>query len=42
LLALLSPADLPRAARHSELGEVSLEQMLHEWAAHYLLHIVQA
>ena len=42
LLSALAPADLPRTARHSELGEVSLEQMLHEWAAHDLMHTVQA
>ena len=34
-------ADLPQA-RHQELGPVTLEQLLHEWAAHDLMHTVQA
>ena len=34
--------DLSRTARHSELGIVSLEELLHEWAAHDLMHTVQA
>jgi DinB superfamily len=38
----LTPDDLPRTAGHSELGMVTLEQMLHEWAAHDLMHTVQA
>lgn len=38
----LSVADLPRSARHAELGMVTLEQMLQEWAAHDLMHTVQA
>jgi hypothetical protein len=42
LLARLTPADLSRTARHSELGSVTLEQLLHEWAAHDLMHTVQA
>lgn len=42
LLAGLTPADLPRQARHSELGPVTLEELLHEWAAHDLMHTVQA
>lgn len=42
LLATLSPGDLPRTARHSELGLVTLEQMLNEWAAHELNHTIQA
>ena len=42
LLAKLTPADLPRTARHQELGPVTLEQLLHEWAAHDLMHTVQA
>jgi len=33
---------LPRTARHQELGPVTLEQLLHEWAAHDLMHTVQA
>ena len=42
LLATLRPEDLARTARHSELGPVTLGQMLHEWAAHDLNHTVQA
>jgi hypothetical protein len=42
LLAKLAPADLPRKARHQELGLVTLDQLLHEWAAHDLMHTVQA
>jgi hypothetical protein len=34
--------DLSRSARHSELGVVTLEELLHEWAAHDLMHTVQA
>jgi hypothetical protein len=42
LLTTLRPADLGRRARHAELGPVSLDEMLHEWAAHDLMHTVQA
>lgn len=42
LLHALGEADLPRTARHAELGPVTLEQLLHEWAAHDLMHTVQA
>jgi hypothetical protein len=41
-LSRVTPADLSRTARHSELGIVSLNEMLHEWAAHDLMHTVQA
>ena len=41
-LAALTPSDLERRARHAELGMVSLDQMVHEWAAHDLNHTVQA
>ena len=41
-LETLSPADLERTARHAELGPVTLRQMLNEWAAHDLMHTVQA
>jgi DinB family protein len=34
--------DLTRTAQHSELGTVSLRELLHEWAAHDLMHTVQA
>jgi hypothetical protein len=38
----ISKADLDRRARHSELGVVSLRELLHEWAGHDLMHTVQA
>jgi hypothetical protein len=41
-LAALQPADLARQARHAELGLVTLEQMINEWAAHDLNHTIQA
>ncbi len=41
-LARLTPADLDRQAVHQELGRVTLSEMLHEWAAHDLMHTVQA
>ena len=34
--------DLGLRARHAELGAVTLEQMINEWAAHDLNHTVQA
>lgn len=42
LLGKITPADLDRTARHSELGLVTLGQLLNEWAAHDLMHTVQA
>lgn len=42
LLTQLTERDLARTARHAELGEVTLGQMVHEWAAHDLMHTVQA
>jgi DinB superfamily len=41
-LTPVTPADLGRQARHAELGIVSLSELLHEWAAHDLMHTVQA
>ena len=41
-LAKITPADLPRTARHAELGIVTLSELVHEWAAHDLMHTVQA
>lgn len=35
-------ADLTKRARHQELGVVTLSELLHEWAAHDLMHTVQA
>jgi hypothetical protein len=42
LLAGLGGADVDRTAIHAELGQVTLEEMLHEWVAHDLCHTVQA
>lgn len=42
LLETVTPADLDRTAVHAELGEVTLSEMLYEWAAHDLMHTVQA
>jgi hypothetical protein len=42
LLEKVTPGDLEKRARHQELGEVSLRELLHEWAAHDLMHTVQA
>lgn len=41
-LRRLRAEDLPRKAIHPELGEVTLGELLHEWAAHDLMHTVQA
>jgi hypothetical protein len=38
----LAESELGRTARHAELGPVSLDQMVNEWAAHDLNHTVQA
>ena len=42
LLAGLREEHLDTRVRHSELGPVSLREMLWEWAAHDLMHTVQA
>jgi hypothetical protein len=42
MLGKLLPADLERRARHSELGIVTLNEMVHNWASHDLNHTVQA
>lgn len=42
LLDTVGHDDLPRTAHHAELGRVTLEEMLHEWAAHDLNHTIQA
>lgn len=42
LLKRVTVADLPRRVRHAELGPVTLEELLNEWAAHDLMHTVQA
>ncbi len=41
-LAAITAADLDRQVRHQELGPVRLGEMLNEWAAHDLNHIIQA
>jgi hypothetical protein len=38
----VQPEDLGKKARHAELGMVSLSELLHEWAAHDLMHLIQA
>ena len=42
LLESVRGEDLDRSAHHSELGTVTLRQLLNEWSAHDLMHIVQA
>jgi hypothetical protein len=42
LLATVRDEDLDVRVRHSDLGPVSLREMLYEWAAHDLMHTVQA
>jgi hypothetical protein len=41
-LAELTEEDLDRTSRHLELGPVTLRELLNEWAAHDLMHLVQA
>lgn len=42
VLERVRPEDFNRTAEHSELGTVTLSQLLHEWAAHDLNHTMQA
>ena len=42
LLSKVGEGDLRRTARHQELGMVTLGEMIHEWAGHDLMHLVQA
>ena len=42
LLASTTEADLDRTSRHPDLGVVSLRELLNEWSAHDLMHLVQA
>lgn len=42
VLKKITPADLGRQARHQELGVVTLNELLHEWGGHDLMHTVQA
>jgi uncharacterized damage-inducible protein DinB len=41
-VASVTEADLDRTSRHTELGMVSMRELLNEWAAHDLMHLVQA
>jgi hypothetical protein len=41
-LSRLTADDLGRRSVHQELGQVTLGEMVHEWAAHDLNHTVQA
>lgn len=42
LLKQVKDGDLGRTVQHSKLGAVTLAEMLHTWAAHDLMHTVQA
>ncbi|HEY7124094.1 MAG TPA: DinB family protein [Ktedonobacterales bacterium] len=42
MLEQITPAEFSRTARHPSLGQVTLREMLHTWAAHDLMHTVQA
>jgi hypothetical protein len=42
LFGQITQSDLARQARHQELGLVTMSELLHEWAAHDLMHTVQA
>ena len=42
LLATITDDDLERTSRHLELGPVTMRELLNEWAAHDMMHIVQA
>jgi hypothetical protein len=42
LLATITEEDLARTARHLELGPVTLRELVNQWAAHDMMHVVQA
>ena len=42
LVASVRESDLDRTSRHTELGAVSLRELLNEWWAHDTMHLVQA
>lgn len=42
LVATITEADLGKTSTHTELGTVTLGELLNEWAAHDMMHIVQA
>ena len=41
-LEKVTASDLDRQAQHAQLGQVTLGELLNEWAAHDLMHTVQA
>jgi len=42
ILSKVGPDKLGNRAKHQELGLVSLEEMINEWAGHDLIHTMQA
>jgi uncharacterized damage-inducible protein DinB len=42
ILERVTIQDFDRTAVHSELGTITMRQLLHEWAAHDLNHTIQA
>ena len=42
LLSTVTQAELDRTAHHAEFGPVTLRELLNEWAAHDLMHLIQA
>ncbi len=42
VLSAVKPGELSGKAKHEELGMVSLEELINEWAGHDLMHTVQA
>ena len=42
LLSTVTDEDLDKTSRHLELGTVTLRELLNEWAAHDVMHLVQA
>jgi len=41
-LRALSPEQLARAGEHDEAGEISVANLVHQWAYHDLMHLEQA
>jgi hypothetical protein len=42
LLATVTEADLERTTVHPDYGVITLRELLNEWAAHEIMHLVQA
>lgn len=42
VLTTVTVSDLDKRNHHPELGPVTLSELIHEWAAHDLMHTVQA